>query len=354
MWECKMPATAETADQPLPGGAPVAERQGGGSPWALILKLAVSLGLLALLARAVDLPAVGALLLGLPVWAALGAVAGMLGVTLASALRWWLILRALGTPLPLGRATALMFIGTFFTQVLPTSVGGDAVRIWQVTRLGVPFTRAFSGVTLERVSGLLALVLMVAGGVAWLGDSLGPPALRWLLLAALPGLLAAFTLLCLLDRLPAGLRRRLEALPLLGPHLNRLTGLTDALAADSRRVLLSQPLSLTLLLLSAAAQLCSVLTVLALARGFGLDLGWAEALAVVPAVILITFIPLSFAGWGVREGASVIMLGAVGIGADHALAISVLFGLALLAAVLPGCALWIKGGHRLPPAQAAP
>ena len=126
------------------------------------------------------------------------------------------------------------------------------------------------------------------------------------------------------------------------------------LAVDGRRVLLSQPLSLYLLLLSAAAQVCSVLTVLALARGFALELGWTEALAVVPAIILITFIPLSFAGWGVREGASVIMLGAVGIGAGQALAISVLFGLALLAAVLPGCVLWLKGGRRLPPAQGTP
>ncbi len=341
-----MPATAETAEGPLPGRATEVARREGGNPWMLPLKMLVSLGLLALVVRAVDLPAVGALLLGLPLWAAAAAVAGMLGVTLVSALRWWLILRALGTPLPPGRATSLMFIGSFFTQVLPTSVGGDAVRIWQMTRAGVPFSRAFSGVTLERISGLLALVLMVAGGVFWLGEAVQPPALRWLLLASLPALLAGLALLCLLDRLPSAFGRRLRALPLLGGVL----GLLDVMAADSRRVLLSLPLSLPLLLLSAAAQLCSVFAVLALAQGFGLALGWGEALAVVPAVILITFIPLSFAGWGVREGASVVMLGLVGIGADHALAISVLFGLALLVAVLPGLLLWLRGGRRLPPA----
>lgn len=348
MWECKMPATAETADRPLPGRAPVVARHKGGSHLALAFKLLVSLGLLALVAQSVDLRSVGGLLLGLPLWAGLAAVAGMLGVTLASALRWWLILRALGTPLPFGRATSLMFIGSFFSQVLPTSVGGDAVRIWQATRAGLPFKRAFSGVSLERVSGLLAVVLMVAGGVLWLGSAIEPPALRLLLLAALPALLAGLALLCLLDRLPQALGRRLRRLAPLG----HLLDLLDVMAADGRRVLLSPVLSLVLLLLSAAAQLCSVATVLALARGFGLDLGWTEALAVVPAVILITFIPLSFAGWGVREGASVVMLGLVGIGADHALAISVLFGLALLVAVLPGLALWLKGGHRLPPVPA--
>lgn len=327
------------------------ETEAGGASrrGALALKLLVSLGLLALVGRSVDLAAVGSLLLDLPLWAALAAVAGMAGVTLASALRWWLILRAVGTPLALGRSTELMFIGNFFTQILPTSVGGDAVRIWQVTRDGVPFGRAFAGVTLERISGLVALVLMVAGGVLWLGDVIDQPALRLLLLASLPALAGGLTLLCLLDRLPAGFARRLQKLPLLGAAVKLLIDM----AADSRRVLLTQPLSLCLLLLSTAAQLLSVLTVLALAEGFGLALGWAEALAVVPAIILITFVPLSFAGWGVREGASVVMLGFVGIDADHALAISVIFGLALLVAVLPGCLLWLKGGRRLPPAAAS-
>lgn len=367
-----MPATAETADQPLPGRATVAARREGGRPgpgrpwtgrpwtgrpriWgyaAPISKLLVSLGLLALVAQSVDLPAVGGLLLDLPLRAGLATIACMLGVTLVLALRWWLILRALGTPLPLGRTVGLMFIGTFFTQVLPTSVGGDAVRLWQIHRQGVPFARAFSGVALERVSGLLALVLMVAAGVLWLGQAVDP-ALGLLLLAALPVLLAGLALLCLLDRLPAGLRRRLEGAPLLGPLLQRITGLLDTLAADSRRVLLSPSLSLGLLLLSTAAQVCSVLAVLALAHGLGLDLGWAEALAAVPAVILITFIPFSIAGWGVREGASVVMLGAVGIGAGPALAISVLFGLAMLVAALPGSLLWLRGGRRPPPVEAS-
>ncbi len=339
-----------TSLDPAGSGTPDAGTASAPRRWPVVLKLLISLGLLALVARSVDLAAVGALLFDLPLWAGLAAVAGMAGVTLVSALRWWLILRAIGTPLPLGRTTALMFTGSFFTQVLPTSVGGDAVRIWQVTRDGVPFDRAFVGVTLERISGLLAVVLMTAGGVLWLGPAIDQPVLRLLLLAALPALLAGLVLLCLLDRLPGGLDRRVRRLPLLGAAARLL----DIMAAASRRVLLSQPLSLYLLLLSTAAQLCSVLTVLALAQGFGLALGWSEALAVVPAIILITFIPLSFAGWGVREGASVVMLGCVGVGADHALAISVLFGLALLAATLPGCLLWLGGGRRLPPAAAAP
>src|SRR3546814_14554777 len=74
--------------------------------------------------------------------------------------------------LPLKDCVSLMFIGGFFTQVLPTSIGGDAVRILLAGRRGLPYGKAFSGVVLERASGLLALVIMVAGGVLWLGDRL--------------------------------------------------------------------------------------------------------------------------------------------------------------------------------------
>ncbi len=316
---------------------PAGESKGALRSWGLALKLLISLGLLFLVGRSVDLQAVGGLLLSLPFWAGLGAVASLLGIALVSALRWSLVMKAIGSPLPLGRATSLMLIGSFFTQVLPTSIGGDAVRIWQLTRQGFAFDRAFIGVMLERMTGLIALVIMVAAGVFWLGDLLDQPALRLLLLAALPVLAAGLLVLCLLDRLPGGFVDRLRPLRMVGATLDLL----GAMAADTRRVLLAQPLSLYLLLLSAAAQVLSVLALLALAQGLGTGLDLVEALAVVPAIILITFIPVSFAGWGVREGASVIMLGFVGLDSDHAVAVSVLFGLGLLVAGLPGCLLWL-------------
>jgi uncharacterized membrane protein YbhN (UPF0104 family) len=197
---------------------------------------------------------------------------------------------------------------------------------------------------LERASGLLALVLMVAAGVIWLGGLIDLPALRLLLLAALPALFGGLALLCLLDRLPASWAALLARLPFGAASWD----LVRSMAADARAVFLGQPLSLQLLALSAAAQLGSVLAVWALATGLGLALPFGAALAVVPAIILITFIPLSLGGWGLREGASVVMFGFIGLGAESALAVSVLLGIALLVSSLPGCWLWLKEGRRLP------
>ncbi|MGF1630098.1 MAG: lysylphosphatidylglycerol synthase transmembrane domain-containing protein [Kiloniellaceae bacterium] len=293
-------------------------------------KIVVSAALLAAVIAAGDFGAVGALLVRLDPGYALLAVALLAGIAIVSGLRWWLVGRAIGAPLPLKDCLGLMFVGSFFTQVLPTSIGGDAVRILLAGRRGLPYGRAFSGVMLERASGLLALVLMVVGGTLWLGARIDPPLLRVALLISLPGLLAGFGLLCSLDLVPLPTVLVRWARPFL------------ALAADARQVMLVPLISIALLALSVVAQLFTVGAVFLLAQGLGLSLGFADSLALVPAIVLITFFPLSFAGWGVREGAAVLLLGAAGLAADQALAVSVLLGLGSLAAGLPGCLLWLK------------
>jgi glycosyltransferase 2 family protein len=310
--------------------APAHERGRARRSLLIATKVAVSAGLLAAVAAASDLAALEGLLVRLNLLHALLAVVLLAGIAAVSGLRWWLVGRAIGAPLPLKDCLALIFVGSFFTQVLPTSIGGDAVRILLAGRRGLPYGRAFSGVLLERASGLLALVVMVAGGALWLGEGLGPPALRLLLLLALPGLLALLGLLCSLDRLP------------LPAPLARLARPLLALAADAREVILAPGISLVLLLLSAVSHLLAVAAVYVLAQGLGLPLGFAESLALVPAIVLITFFPLSFAGWGVREGAAILLLGLAGLSTDAALAVSVLFGLGLLVAGLPGCLLWLR------------
>lgn len=323
---------------------PAALAAGRGARQALLLaaKVAVSLGLLATLAAASDLAALEALLTRLQPLHAAAAVLLLAGILAVSGFRWWLVGRAIGAPLPLRDCLALMFIGGFFTQVLPTSVGGDAVRSLLAARRGLSYGKAFGGVLLERAGGLLALVLMAAGGVLWLGDRLQPAALGGVLLLALPVLLAVLALLCRLDWLPLPATLAHRARPL------------AVLAADARRVLLAPATAIALLLLSAVAQLLTVGAVFLLAAGLGLPLSFTDSLALVPGIVLIGFFPLSFAGWGVREGAAVLLLGVVGLSADAALAVSVLFGLGLLAAALPGCLLWLKSrGSGIPRIEVA-
>lgn len=326
--------TPDEAESHRTAAAPVEARSGRLRAVLVAGKILVSLGLLAAVAAAGDLGAIGELVLRLQPLAALAAVLLLAGIALVSGLRWWLVGRAIAAPLALRDCISLMFVGIFFSQVLPTSIGGDAVRILYAGRRGLPYGRAFSGVMLERIGGLLALVLMVAGGALWLGARIDPPLLRLALIAALPGLLVVLATLCCLDLMP------------LPRGLLRVARPFFALAADARKVLLAPLGSLVLLALSVLSHLLTVGAVFVLAIGLGVGLDFTAALAAVPAIVLITFIPLSFAGWGLREGAAAVMLGFVGVAPEQAVAISVLFGLAALTAGLPGLAFWLAAGGR--------
>ena len=83
------------------------------------------------------------------------------------------------------------------------------------------------------------------------------------------------------------------------------------------------------------------LAIYLLARTMTVPLGFHECLLLVPIIILTSAIPISFAGWGVREGAMVYLLGQVGIAGSDALAISIAFGLMLLAMGIPGGLIWL-------------
>ncbi len=294
-----------------------------------LLKVAVSILLLYLLLRSMDTAVVAGILGRLPILAIAVACALLVLQTLVLALRWWLVMAAIGVPLKFGMIVPLTYMGVFFNQVLPTSFGGDAVRMWQAYRAGIRPEAAVGGVFLERISGVVGLAILSVLGVWYMGAQIDDQAVRLALLATLPITIAGMAILAFLDRMPD----RLRQLPLL-KDLARL-------ATDSRRVLFAPVTAVPLLLLSMLSHALAAGAVYAFAQGLQLDLSVWNCLALFPAVGLVTLIPISFAGWGLREGAMVAFFGFAGVDPDTALALSLAFGVALLAAALPGGAFWL-------------
>jgi hypothetical protein len=294
-----------------------------------LLKLAVSVGLLTLLLRSMDLAAVAAMLGRVPLWTI---PAGMLLLVIQTAvlgLRWWLVMAAIEAPMPFRKVLPVTFIGVFFNQVLPTSFGGDAVRMWHAYRLGIDGEAAVVGVLLERIGGLFGVTVLTTLGALYLGGEIDNQALRLGLLAALPAAVAGVLALTALDRLPARWRR--------------VSVIEKAmrLARDSRRVFLKPAKALPLLLLSLLSHSLAAAAIYTFAEGLQLELPFLTCVALFSAVILVTAIPISFAGWGLREGAMVALFAYAGLNADTALALSLAFGVLFIAASLPGCAIWL-------------
>ena len=78
-----------------------------------------------------------------------------------------------------------------------------------------------------------------------------------------------------------------------------------------------------------------------LARSLDIGISLLDCMILMPPVILLSLLPVSIGGWGVRESVMVFVLGLIGIASEQALLLSVLLGLAGMAISLPGWILWM-------------
>jgi uncharacterized protein (TIRG00374 family) len=242
--------------------------------------------------------------------------------------RWRAILACLGHALPtyvIGRG---LYIGAFFNQVLPSSIGGDAWRIWFCTRAGVPLGVAANSVLIERLVGLLAVLLSFCLTLPVLLHRVGDDPVRWLLWLMFASCFAVVLGLAFI----AVAARKFERLRLLRP----LAALGHALSSVAR----SRDVPL-LLWTGVLGQLVAILAFFLVGRSVGAPLSFGDCAVTLAPGLLVALAPVSLGGWGVREGAFMVLLGFYDISPEQSLVVSVLFGLALLAAALPGLVLWL-------------
>jgi uncharacterized membrane protein YbhN (UPF0104 family) len=102
------------------------------------------------------------------------------------------------------------------------------------------------------------------------------------------------------------------------------------------------------LMLAIATQLLNILVFWLLGQSLGLPTSLQQWFIVAPTVLLVSMLPISIGGWGVREGAMVVALHPFGISAEDALLPSVLFGLCAVVATLPGGILWVLNKDAVP------
>jgi hypothetical protein len=249
--------------------------------------------------------------------------------------RWHRIVHLLGGVLPPGNAIYLAFVGLFFNQALPTSVGGDAVRIWRLHRLGSAPGLAFSSVAIERMTGVVVLGLMITLCLPAVWHEIGYVTLRTALLAVGPSLLACLLLLTVVDKLTlTGLPPRYAELVSALPRGLRLLG------ARRRTILEVTGLGI-------AASLTGILAAYILGRDLAIPLSLPAYVTLVGGAALFSVLPFSIGGWGLREASMVALFGAVGVSSERALVLSILWGVLPLVVSLPvGVAWWAAGESR--------
>lgn len=309
------------------------------STLVLVLKTSVSLGSLFLVVRSIDWREMGKVLLHAQFeWAAL-ALLIFFAAQIFSSLRCVYIARALGGTINLSTSLHAHFIGLWFNQVLPTSLGGDVIKIAMLKEpLGLSI--ALRSAILDRLSGLMFLLLAIALTLPLYKE----------IFHQQPNLVFALSVLSLAGLTGTGLcawgAHHLQRYQSLHPILLKLVQLlSDIWIFRMKGPMWGQFWT------SAIVHFNGIAAYALLGLALGVSIKPVTLLLVVPLVFLVALLPISLAGWGVREAGAVWLFGIVGVPKENALAMSISFGLLLVFAGLPGLFLFLfpNSTHRVSP-----
>lgn len=305
-------------------------RSHAGSFW---VRAFVSVGMLALVATQIDFDVLGRRLSDGHRGTYAAAIAAMVAWMLVAAVRWRIFLERVGINVSIARAVRAYWLGAFTTTFLPSQFGGDVTRVITVSPRGER-TRGLATVLIDRLSSMGCLVLV--GWTAILASGGSTPSELVVALASLTaaGIVAAFLAAWLLrhrGRVGTRLHKRI-----LGPTRQ----LVDALS-----LCLSRGALLQATVLGFAYEALMLLALWLVGRAIGVDVSYDVLAAAMPLVLLLSALPVSIAGFGVREGAFILLLRPAGIETTDAAVLSVLFALAFTLASLPG-ALGLLVGRR--------
>jgi len=290
---------------------------------ALVLKIVVSFISFLVVARSISWVDVGKVFSQVQIGWVVIALAVFWIAQVGSALRCVYIARALGGNLDLSTSVRAHFIGLWFNQVLPTSLGGDVVKV-ATLRKTLGLSIALRSAILDRFSGLLFLMIAIAVTLPFYWELFTESSLVYALALLSMGFLIAVGLF---SWGASYFQQRFIRFPWL---IEPLKLLSDIWSFRSTRRLWEQFWT------SAIVHFNGIVTYALLGLALGVRIDFLTFILIVPLVFLVALLPISFAGWGVREVGSVWLFGMVGVAKESALAMSIAFGLVLIIAGLPG------------------
>jgi hypothetical protein len=285
-----------------------------------IVKLCISSALLYTVFEKTGASQILRTLSNINILAFLGAISLYVFAQVISTLRWKLLLP---DGIGLKKLFSLYMIGAFFNSFLPGIIGGDAVKGFYLYRTTGKIGLTLASIFMDRYLGLVVLIAISAASF--------PFGYRYLQLTPMKWVLLFMILFFILGSiLFFGLR--------IGRQIKHLDNLhTYFHMYRNERGILGKAL-----FLSALVQFAGFAAVYILARGLGQYIPFLSILVYLPLIILISMIPISISGLGVREGAFVLFFGFIGVSPEAAAAISLSWFISISLGSLIGLIEYVK------------
>ncbi|MET4202939.1 lysylphosphatidylglycerol synthase transmembrane domain-containing protein [Bradyrhizobium sp. LA6.12] len=249
--------------------------------------------------------------------------------------RWREISAECGAPLELGRAMRYNVIGAFFNQTLPSAIGGDAVRLWLVARAGAGWRAATYSIFVDRAIGLVALAIVVVASLPWSYELITDPHGRSALLLVDFAALAGGVGFLIFGALKWSWLKTWWATH----HIHACAVIANRVIFNAKRGPIVAILSLLVHVLAVVIAWCVVQSIAA-------PVSFGQTFLLIPPIMLITLMPISIAGWGVREATMGLAFGFAGLSANEGVNISLLFGAVLFIVGAIGGLVWILSAEK--------
>ncbi len=259
-----------------------------------------------------------------------GAVAVTLGGVFLATLRWHRVLAALDVRARVSTLFSHYLAGLFVSNFLPTTIGGDVLRVSRLSAGNGETPRSFASVVLERLTGWLVLPVISLVTLAINPGLLRPPIDDVSKLVVVISLVTLSLLVIVLVGASS---------PRIGRRLQTQEGwlrFVNAIHLGLARFRKSPGMAAEVLIVGFAYQLAVVFAAFLAAKALGLPVSWTAVLAFMPAVAIVQVLPApTIGGLGVREGAFVLFLHPLGVSADQAITLGLLvYGINLVTSLL--------------------
>jgi len=302
----------------------------------VLLKVAISLGLIVFLINQVNFKEIVIIMKEVDVAMIIYALIFILIQIFIATIRWLLVLQCQKITLDYKNILQILWIGLFFNQAMPSSVGGDVIRGYYLKKQGSTLGSSTLGVLMDRLFGMMGLTILVLATIPLLFDLISDPIARTGMLFIALGIFLSLLFVFFTDKLPGNFS-----------HFKIIRGFYS-LSIGIRRCLSKRFNGLFILIVSILIHFLSVVIVMIIAIGLGMNINFGGFFLIIPLVTLIMVVPISIAGWGVREGVMVVGFGYLGVSPELALALSILYGLSVLIVALPGGVIWMfKRSHSI-------
>ena len=251
--------------------------------------------------------------------------------------KWMLLIRAQGIyMLHFSRLLSLYYIGHFFGNFFPTEIGGDVIKGYEVGKISGKHAESLVAVAMERITGFLMLLMCALLGIFFNWDLANELNITYLLFVLL-GITFLTIIVFLNKRFAKWIKRKLNFLRY-HKSIAKLQSLYEAFYLYKKNIkILFFTLTISLIF-----QVYTIWFTYALMKCLNIEASFLQLFLIVPFIAIISMIPLSINGIGIREGAFVFFFTSTGVDASQSLALALVYRFSGILYAMLGGFLYIK------------